>query len=113
VRIEGLLQEVGIFGAITPIWLSEKATAAEPFAALISRGFFQTHSAGILPAPEFTLCLDCGGCLRGLHRQCPHCHSSRLDGLAIGTHAFGRLSTWNRGLLAEWRDRYRVDEDLG
>lgn len=113
VRIEGLLQELGIFGAITPIWLSEKATAPEPLAALISRGFFQTHSAGILPAPEFTLCLDCGRCMRGLHRQCPHCQSVRLDGLAIGTHAFGRLSTWNRGLLAEWRDRYRVDEDLG
>jgi ribonucleoside-triphosphate reductase len=113
VRIEGLLHDLGPFGVTTPIWLGEKATAAEPLAALISRGFFQTHSAGILPAPEFTLCAECGHCARGLHRHCPQCHGSRLDGLALGVQAFGRLSTWNRGLLAEWRHRYRVDEDLG
>ncbi len=113
VRIEGLLHDLGIFGVTTPIWLSERATAIEPLVALVSRGFFQTHSAGLLPAPDFTLCLDCGRCVRGLHRQCPHCHSSRLDGLALGAQAFSRLSTWNHGLLAEWRHRYRVDEDLG
>ncbi|MCS7156149.1 MAG: anaerobic ribonucleoside-triphosphate reductase [Blastocatellia bacterium] len=113
VRIEGLLHDLGPFGVTTPIWLGEKATAAEPLAALISRGFFQTHSAGILLAPEFTLCMECGRYARGLHKQCPYCYSSRLDGLALGTYAFGRLSTWNRGLLAEWRHRYRVDEDLG
>jgi len=112
VRIEGLLHDLGPFGATTPIWLGEKATAAEPLAALISRGFFQTHSAGVLPAPEFTLCVECGRCARGLHRQCPYCHGSRLDGLALGVQTFGRLSTWNRGLLAEWRNRYRVDENL-
>lgn len=112
VRIEGLLHDLGLWGIATPIWLSERATAVEPLVALISRAFYQTHSAGLLVAPEFTLCMECGRAHRGLYKQCPQCQSSRLDGLALGTHAFGRLSTWNRGLLAEWRNRYRVDEDL-
>lgn len=71
VRIEGLLHDLGPFGVITPIWLGEKATTIEALTALISRGFFQTHSAGILLAPDFTLCLECGRCTRGVHRQCP------------------------------------------
>jgi ribonucleoside-triphosphate reductase len=112
VRIEGLLQELGVFGVTTPIWLGEHSTAFEPLAALISRAFYQTHAASILPAPEFTICLSCGQSSRGLHSICVHCQSQRVDGLAVSTHHFSRISTWNRGLLVQLRDRYRVDENL-
>lgn len=111
-RIEGLLQANDIFGAATPIWLAEEAPAFERMAVFISRAFYQTHGAAILPAPEFTICLSCGRPTRGLHGACAACDSSRVDGLAIGTDHFSLLSGWNRGLLAHLRDRYRVDQNL-
>jgi ribonucleoside-triphosphate reductase len=112
IRIEGLLHQHDVFGATTPLWLTDEAQAFERMAVFISRAFYQTHSVSILPAPEFTICLECGRPTRGLHSNCGHCDSSRVDGLALGTDHFSRLSTWNRGLLAQLRERYRVNQDL-
>lgn len=112
VRIEGLLHDTDVFDAITPIWLAEDAQAFERMAVFISRAFYQTHCACLLAAPEFTLCLSCGQSTRGLHGTCAHCGSSRVDGLAISTDHFSQLSAWNRGLLAQLRDRYRLNQNL-
>ncbi|HXF06671.1 MAG TPA: anaerobic ribonucleoside-triphosphate reductase [Blastocatellia bacterium] len=112
VRIEGLLHHLGCYRVTTPIWLGDRATDPAPMTLLLTRAFYQTHCASLLPAPEFTLCLECGQTIRGLHSPCPHCRSSRVDGLAISAHHFSRVSGWNRGLIAQLRDRYRVDENF-
>jgi ribonucleoside-triphosphate reductase len=111
-RIEGLLHQLGCYGVTTPLWLGDRATDPAPMMLLLSRAFYQTHSASLLPAPEFTLCLECGRTTRGLHSPCPHCRSPRVDGLALSTRYFSRVSGWNRGLLAHLGDRYRVDENF-
>jgi ribonucleoside-triphosphate reductase len=112
IRIEGLLQHNDIFDAMTPIWLAEDSQAFERMAVFISRAFYQTHCACILAAPEFTICLSCGQPTRGLHDTCGHCGSSRIDGLAVSTDHFSQISVWNRGLLAQLRDRYRLNQNL-
>jgi len=112
IRIEGLLHDHDTFDAVTPIWLAEDSQAYARMAVFISRAFYQTHCASILPAPEFTVCLTCGRSARGLHGTCAHCGSSRVDGLVISTDHYSQLSAWNRGLLAQLRDRYRLNQDL-
>lgn len=111
-RVEGLLHDYGVFDALTPIWLNKEAHAVDRMAVFISQAFYQTHGAALLPAPEFTLCLSCGRPSRGFHSACPHCQSQRLDGLALSTDHFSRTSTWGQGLLAQLRDRYRVNQEL-
>lgn len=112
IRIEGLLHDNVIYNAVTPLWLSDGAQSYERLAVLVSRAFYQTHCASFLTAPEFTLCLTCGKPTRGLRDHCEHCQATRVDGLAISTHYFSPLSAWNRGLLAQLRDRYRLNEQL-
>jgi ribonucleoside-triphosphate reductase len=113
IRIEGLLHHDDVFGATTSLWLAaSEPERPERMAVFISRAFYQTHCVSMLPAPEFTVCLDCGQSTRGLHNTCRHCDSGRVDGLALSTDHYSRLSTWNRGMLAQFRDRYRVCVDL-
>jgi ribonucleoside-triphosphate reductase len=112
IRIEGLLHDHDIFNAATSIWLTDEAQAFERMAVFISRAFYQTHCASILVAPEFTLCLSCGQPTRGLQGTCAQCGSSRVDGLAISTDHFSLISGWNRGLLGQLRDRYRLNQTL-
>jgi anaerobic ribonucleoside-triphosphate reductase len=112
IRIEGLMHDDFIYDAVTPLWLSDTDQNHERMAVLVSRAFYQTHCASFLTAPEFTLCLNCGRPARGLRDRCAHCEATRVDGLAVSTDHFSPLSTWNRGLLAQLRDRYRLNENL-
>jgi len=106
--LEGKLQSHGILDCATKIWLSEQSPAREELAVLISRAFYQTSANQLVVAPEFTICLSCHQTTRGLHDKCPSCNSNKVDGLAQATDHLSRTSGWDRGKLAELRDRYRT-----
>lgn len=108
-RVEGLLQGGLIRGATTDIWLGAARPKPERLAVLVSRGFYQTKCAALTFSPEFTVCLSCQATARGLLTECPHCGSTRVDGLAQATNRFSRTSTWPRWKLAELRRRKREE----
>ncbi|MBW2599825.1 MAG: hypothetical protein JRC60_07075, partial [Deltaproteobacteria bacterium] len=40
---------------------------------------------------------------------CPHCGSDNVEGITRAAGYFSRVSSWNRGKLAELRDRRNRD----
>jgi ribonucleoside-triphosphate reductase len=60
-------------------------------------------------SPEFVTCKICGETVRGRVEKCQSCGSEALEGIARITQYFSRISGWNKGKLAELRDRKRYN----
>ncbi|MDD5594404.1 MAG: anaerobic ribonucleoside-triphosphate reductase [Candidatus Margulisbacteria bacterium] len=45
-----------------------------------------------------------------MHDKCPYCASEAIEGITRITGYFSRIPGWNKGKLAELRDRYRSAE---
>ncbi|MBO0801285.1 MAG: hypothetical protein J2P31_20900, partial [Blastocatellia bacterium] len=103
IEIEGALQGGMVWNATTDFWLGVGLPSSEYFASLISHAFHQTNVAALTFSPEFTVCNVCQKLSRGLHSICPHCNSTRVDGLAAQASRYSRTSTWPRWKLAELR----------
>jgi anaerobic ribonucleoside-triphosphate reductase len=106
-RMEGLFHPFFRSGAVTHIELGAAEPTPAALAGFVIRAFGETKSSQIVFSPEFTSCSRCGATSRGLMRICPHCGSMEVDGLARITRYLSRVSGWNRGKLAELRDRNR------
>lgn len=44
---------------------------------------------------------------RGLYELCPVCGSANLEHMTRVTGFFSKVESWNKGKIAELRDRYR------
>ena len=110
VKQEGLFHPLIDAGALTHVWLGESRPSAESVANFVIKTFRQTESAQIAFSPEFTACTDCGRTSRGLHERCPHCSSSQIEGITRITGYFSRIPGWNKGKIAELRDRHKSKE---
>jgi anaerobic ribonucleoside-triphosphate reductase len=107
VLIEGSFHPLIEGGAVTHIWLGEAQPSKESLADFIVRVFKDTENRRLTFSPEFTTCLVCGRTSRGLNRQCIHCHSDDIEGISKITGYYSKISSWNKGKLAELRDRKR------
>lgn len=94
--------------AMTHFWLGEQRPAAGELAAFMVRVFHETQNRRILLSPDFTSCAGCGQTSGGLYAACPSCGSAEVEGIARITHYFSRVSGWNKGKLAELKDRHRT-----
>jgi ribonucleoside-triphosphate reductase len=45
--------------------------------------------------------------IRGIHEECPNCGSENVEHMTRVTGFFSKVGSWNKGKLAELRDRYR------
>lgn len=90
---------------ITHLQLGEAAPAPEALVRFVKSAFEQSGSRQMDFTPEFTSCLACGKTARGLHEKCLHCGSSDVEGIAQLTRYYSKISGWNRGKLAELRNR--------
>jgi len=61
--------------------------------------------------PEFTFCPACQKTARGLNKECPHCGSADVEGIARLTKYFSKISSWNKGKLAELKYR-KINESF-
>jgi ribonucleoside-triphosphate reductase (formate) len=43
-----------------------------------------------------------------LHEQCPQCSSVNIEGITRITGYFSRIPGWNKGKIAELKDRQRT-----
>ncbi len=105
---EGLFHPLIDAGALTHIWLGESRPDAESISNFVVKVFRETQSSQIAFSPEFTVCNDCGKTARGLLDRCPFCRSEKVEGITRITGYFSRISGWNKGKIAELRDRHRT-----
>lgn len=113
VKIEGMFHPLIEAGALTHVWLGESKPSPESIAAFVEKTFCCTGNTQIAFSPEFTSCLDCGKTTRGLEDTCPHCGSSYIEGITRVTGFFSKISGWNKGKIAELKDRMRNDQGIG
>jgi ribonucleoside-triphosphate reductase (formate) len=106
---EGLFHPLIDAGALTHVWLGESKPSAASIANFVVKTFKHTQNGQIAFSPEFTSCNDCGKTSRGLKSNCPTCNSENVEGITRITGYFSKISGWNKGKLAELKDRHRVD----
>jgi anaerobic ribonucleoside-triphosphate reductase len=109
IEIEGALQSGMVWHATTDFWLGVGLPSSDHLASIIAHAYHQTKVSALTISPEFTVCNVCQKLSRGLHSICPHCSSTRVDGLAQATSRYNRTSTWPRWKLAELRLRRREE----
>jgi len=109
VRQEGRFHPFIRGGAVTHVWLGDARPAKEELAEFIKNVFRDTENDQVVFSPEFTTCKVCGETSRALRDKCEFCGSEEADGIARITQYFSRISGWNKGKLAELRDRKRYE----
>jgi len=109
VRQEGRLHPFLGGGGVTQVWLGDIRPSGEELARFIAKAFRNTKSDQVLFCPEFTTCRECGQTSRRIKGECQFCGSKNVEGIARITQYFSRISGWNRGKLAELRDRKRYE----
>jgi len=111
VKTEGIFHPLINAGSISHIWLGESRPPAEGLANFVKKTFQQTTNDQIAFSPEFTNCNDCNKTARGLKEKCSFCGSKNIDAITRVTGYFSRTSMWNKGKIAELKDRYRNSVD--
>ncbi|MFH1561305.1 MAG: anaerobic ribonucleoside-triphosphate reductase [Patescibacteria group bacterium] len=104
---EGLFHPLIDAGAISHLWLGEQRPDPKSIASFVKKTFDQTQNGLIAFSPEFTICDHCLATSRGLHDSCPECGSQEVDGVTRVTGFLSRVSRWNKGKIAELKDRYK------
>ena len=105
VQSEGLFHPIIEAGSLTHIWLGESKPSKESLANFVIKTFRETLNDQIAFSPEFTNCLQCGRTVRGMLDACPCCGSQEVDGITRITGYFTKVSSWNKGKIAELKDR--------
>ena len=106
-RLEGRFHPLIGANAATHLWLGDQRPRPKDLAGFITRVFRDTQNRQVILSPEFTNCSACRSTVGGLHRNCPSCGSGEVEGIARITQYFSRITGWNKGKLAELRDRNR------
>jgi len=108
IKKEGLFHPMIEAGALSHVWLGESRPSPESLANFVKKTFEKTQNAQIAFSPEFTSCLDCLKTSRGLNERCIYCNSPKVEGITRVTGFFSKTSSWNKGKIAELKDRYRT-----
>ncbi|MCD6486253.1 MAG: anaerobic ribonucleoside-triphosphate reductase [Syntrophobacterales bacterium] len=99
--------------AATCISLGDTKPDKEALAKFLIKVFRETQNQHVVFSPEFTTCLDCNRTSRGIKNSCPHCGSENVERITRVAGYFSRVSSWNRGKLAELRDRKKQERVFG
>ena len=102
---EGLFHKYLEGDVFTHIQLGDSNPGKEKLSNFIHSVFYNSSNRQIDFNPEFTFCLACEKTARGLHEKCVHCGSTEVEGIARLTKYFSKTSGWNKGKLAELKNR--------
>jgi ribonucleoside-triphosphate reductase len=108
IKREGRFHPFFNAGAVTHIWLDEDFPAQDRLAGLIEQAFQDTLCKQLMFSPEFTTCSACGKTARGLKGTCIYCGSDAVEGIARITQYFSKTASWNKGKLAELKNRKKM-----
>jgi ribonucleoside-triphosphate reductase len=102
---EGLFHSYLEGEVFTHIQLGRLNPGKEKLSSFIRNAFYDSVNRQIDFNPEFTFCLSCEKTSRGLHEKCAYCGSADVEGIARLTKYFSKISSWNKGKLAELKNR--------
>ena len=102
---EGLFHKYLEGEVFTHIQLGDKNPGKEIIGKFLRDVFYDSINRQIDFNPEFTFCTSCGKTARGLHQKCVYCGSTEVEGIARLTKYFSKISSWNKGKLAELKYR--------
>lgn len=102
---EGLFHEYLAGEMITHIQMGGSRPGKEKLSRFIRDVFYKSVNRQIDFNPEFTFCSSCEKTAIGLHEKCTYCGSADVEGIARLTKYFSKISGWNKGKLAELKNR--------
>jgi ribonucleoside-triphosphate reductase (formate) len=102
---EGLFHKYLQGDAVTHLQLGNVTPDKAEFCRFIKEIFYNSANRRVDFAPEFTSCLLCGKTATGLDKSCIYCGANQVEGIARLTRYFSKISGWNKGKLAELRNR--------
>ncbi len=110
IEYEGRYHKFFDGGATCNIWLGEQIPARKKMAEILVKAHKETDCQRVAFLPEFTICPKCDAVSRSLLQNCPICHSKKIEHLAQIAGHYALTSRWNKGKLAELKDRFRFDK---
>jgi ribonucleoside-triphosphate reductase (formate) len=102
---EGKFHQFMAGEVVTHLQLGDANPGPMALSRFVHSVFDQSANRQIDFTPEFTSCLACGKTARGLNEKCLYCGSSDVEGIAQLTKYYSKISGWNKGKLAELRNR--------
>lgn len=111
VVVEGKFHPYLAGEVVTHLQLGPEQPDAEVLSRFLRAVFEHSVSRQIDFTPEFTSCLACGKTARGLEDHCIYCGSMDVEGIARLTKYYSKVSGWNKGKLAELKNR-RINRDF-
>jgi ribonucleoside-triphosphate reductase (formate) len=102
---EGLFHKYLAGEVITHLQLGGTNPGKEKLSRFVREVFYNSGNRQIDFNPEFTFCLSCEKTAKGLNENCIYCGSMEVEGIARLTKYFSKISSWNKGKLAELKYR--------
>jgi ribonucleoside-triphosphate reductase len=102
---EGLFHKYLEGEVFTHLQLGGSNPGKEKLSKFIRNVFYDSINRQIDFNPEFTFCLSCEKTAKGLNKNCIYCGSTEVEGIARLTKYFSKVSSWNKGKLAELKYR--------
>jgi len=114
-RIEGAFHALTDGGAMSHIWLSEQNPSPKGIFELTKKIATETAIQYYAFTKDFSVCSECNFTVGGLVDKCPNCGSKNIDWWSRITGYYQNVSGWNKGKLAELKDRrrYGIDGKVG
>jgi len=92
-------------GAVVNVYIGGARPSAAEMMELVNKSFYETEVSQLMFTPAFTVCNECGYVTRGFTDYCLTCESEDVDGLTRIAGSYSYTSSWNKGKLAELKDR--------
>ena len=102
---EGLFHKYLEGEVFTHLQLGGSNPGKEKLSRFIRKVFYDSGNRQIDFNPEFTFCSSCEKTAKGLNEKCIYCGSAEVEGIARLTKYFSKISSWNKGKLAELKYR--------
>jgi ribonucleoside-triphosphate reductase (formate) len=108
---EGLFHKYLEGEVISHLQLGSEKPDKKELSEFIRKVFNNSANRQIDFSPEFTSCLSCGKTASGFSKKCVYCGSYEVEGIARLTKYFSKVSGWNKGKLAELKNR-RINKNF-
>ena len=105
VRCEGELHPHIDGEALSHLWIGSSRPSSEHLADFVVAAFRETKNHQITFSADFSTCRSCKTTAEGICQTCPACGSDDVEGISKITGYYSKVSSLNRGKIAELRDK--------
>lgn len=106
-KLEGAFHALTDGGAMTHVWLSEQNPSPDGIFDMTKKIATQTAIQYFSFTKDFSVCSTCNYTIGGMIEKCPNCGSKNIDWWSRITGYYQNVAGWNKGKLAELKERKR------